>query len=121
MPGFGVRVNVPQGKVRRALLGSGGLVTRHVTSVGRQVENQAKRYAPVDTGRLRSSIQSVVRVSGNEARATIGTNVAYAAAIHEGAVRRIGGFVIRTKGRPFIGQAIKDVTGVTPNRGGRRA
>jgi hypothetical protein len=107
-----VRVVVPEANVRRVLLGSTGLLTRHVTDVGRQVVNQAKRYAPVDTGRLRADIQSIVTVGGNEARAKIGTGVEYAAAVHKGSTRRRGGRTVTTRGRPFLTRAVRDVTGV---------
>lgn len=107
-----VRVVVPEANVRRVLLGATGLLTQHVTDVGRKVANQAKRYAPVDTGRLRADIQSAVTAGGSEVRAKVGTGVEYAAAVHEGSVRRRGGRTITTRGRPFLARAVRDVTGV---------
>lgn len=42
------------------------------------VERQAKINAPVDTGRLRSSITDEVRVDGNAVQGIVGTPVTYA-------------------------------------------
>lgn len=42
------------------------------------VEREAKILAPVDTGRLRSSITSVVRVHGNTMEGVVGSAVKYA-------------------------------------------
>lgn len=57
------------------------------------IEGSAKRNAPVDTGRLRDSINSSIE----EGRAEIGTNVEYAPHVHEGARGRTP--------RPFLKQA----------------
>lgn len=46
------------------------------------LERQAKREAPVDTGTLRRSITSDVQDGGH--RGVVGTNVAYALAVHQG-------------------------------------
>lgn len=42
------------------------------------VEAGAKRYAPVDTGRLRASITSEVRLENNAVLGVVGSNVVYA-------------------------------------------
>lgn len=50
-----------------------------------RVQNRAKVLCPVDTGRLRSSIRSSeVFATARGIRGSVGTNVVYAAAIHEG-------------------------------------
>lgn len=49
------------------------------------VEASAKRNAPVDTGRLRASIASEVRVEGTSVTGVVGSNVVYAAAMENGA------------------------------------
>jgi phage gpG-like protein len=107
-----VRVVIPEANVRRVLLGSTGLLTVAISESGRQVANQAKRYAPVDTGRLRADIQSTITVRGSEVRAKVGTGVEYAAAVHEGSTRRRGGRTVTTRGRPFLTRAVRDVVGV---------
>lgn len=49
---------------------------RALTRIGMQAESFAKKYCPVDTGRLRNSITNEVAL--NEKAAYIGTNVEYA-------------------------------------------
>lgn len=44
----------------------------------------AKRLAPVDTGRLRASITPEVRRLSNEVQGVVGSNVTYAAAVENG-------------------------------------
>lgn len=48
------------------------------------VQSDAKRGAPVDTGRLRASITSAVDANAIPRFATIGTNVEYAPWVHDG-------------------------------------
>ena len=48
------------------------------------VQNEARRRAPVDTGRLRSSIVSRAEGSGRSLGYMVGTNVNYAAAVEYG-------------------------------------
>ncbi|MEU7431086.1 HK97-gp10 family putative phage morphogenesis protein [Streptomyces sioyaensis] len=58
-------------------------VHRAVERTGTDVQNEARRLAPVDTGRLRSSI--VARPTpGRGAGYEVGTNVTYAAAVEFG-------------------------------------
>lgn len=109
-----VRVVVPDANVRRVLLGPGGSLNREVTRIGRLVSNQAKRNAPVDTGRLRADIDSVVTERGGVVTARVGTGVEYAAAVHEGYTR--GRRSVR--GRPFLTNAAREV-GLVVRRGGR--
>ncbi|MFE3004242.1 MULTISPECIES: HK97 gp10 family phage protein [unclassified Streptomyces] len=51
---------------------------------GTRVQNEARRRAPVDTGRLRSSIVSRSEDRGRIYDVTIGTNVGYAEAVENG-------------------------------------
>ncbi|WP_098892268.1 HK97 gp10 family phage protein [Streptomyces sp. or3] len=51
---------------------------------GKRVQNEARRRAPVDSGRLRSSIVSRPEDRGRTYEITVGTNVVYARAIEEG-------------------------------------
>ncbi|MGI3198439.1 HK97-gp10 family putative phage morphogenesis protein [Streptomyces sp. GLT-R25] len=48
------------------------------------VQNEARRRAPVDTGRLRSSIVSRAEGHGRQVGYVIGTNVNYASAVEYG-------------------------------------
>lgn len=58
-------------------------VKRAVERTGTDVQNEARRLAPVDTGRLRSSIVSR-RTSGRGVGYAVGTNVNYAADVEYG-------------------------------------
>jgi glycyl-tRNA synthetase beta subunit len=46
--------------------------------------SQAKRYAPVDTGRLRSDLHLAVQLKGIDSTAEVGTEVKYAPAVEFG-------------------------------------
>ena len=48
------------------------------------VERDAKRNAPVDTGRLRSSITNRLDIDGNQIVGVVGTNVEYASFLEHG-------------------------------------
>ena len=56
-------------------------VKRAVDRTRVDVQNEARRRAPVDTGRLRSSIVSRAEGSGRRLGYMVGTNVSYAAAV----------------------------------------
>lgn len=59
-------------------------VARAVERTRIDVQNEARRRAPVDTGRLRSSIVSRAEGSGRSVGYVIGSNVNYAAAVEYG-------------------------------------
>jgi HK97 gp10 family phage protein len=59
-------------------------VKRAVERTRIDVQNEARRRAPVDTGRLRSSIVSRSEGSGRSVGYAVGTNVNYAAAVEYG-------------------------------------
>lgn len=61
------------------------------------VERDAKRNAPVDTGRLRSSITHDVSVKAGEVLGRVGTNVAYGAFVEYG-TGQIGKMTASAKG-----------------------
>lgn len=48
------------------------------------VQSEAKKKAPVNTGRLRASIVPEIRTVGTEIQGVVGSNVTYAAAVHNG-------------------------------------
>lgn len=79
-----VRVQLADAALRSALVGPSGMVTQYVIRTNRQVENRAKLYAPVDTGNMRASMTSTVRVEGLRVIGAVGTPVEYALAVHEG-------------------------------------
>lgn len=57
---------------------------RAADRTGTRVQNEARRLAPVDTGRLRSSIVTRSEDHGRTYTVTIGTNVNYAEAVENG-------------------------------------
>jgi hypothetical protein len=98
------RVEVTQQQVRTVLLGPSGPVVQFVTRKTQQVLNRARLYCPVDTGNLRSSIVSAVRVQGDQVVGLVGTPVDYAVPVHEGyrTSRRT------VPGRPFLRRAMQE-------------
>lgn len=70
--------------LRRALGGISDDVKRAVERTRIDVQNEARRRVPVDTGRLRSSIVSRSENSGRTVGYVVGTNVNYAAAVEYG-------------------------------------
>jgi HK97 gp10 family phage protein len=80
-----------------------GPVGRYLARIAAKVETAAKTRCPVDTGRLRSSINWRMELEGDKLVAIIGTNVEYAIYVHEG-----------TKympGRPFLLEGLHQVLG----------
>jgi phage gpG-like protein len=61
-----------------------GAVARDLLRRGRAVEARAKIGAPVDTGRLRSSITHQLVTDARGMAVRVGTNVDYARGVHEG-------------------------------------
>lgn len=57
---------------------TGGPVDKALAQKAFQVENAAKRFAPVDTGRLRASITTVMGQDSLGLVAFVGSNVTYA-------------------------------------------
>lgn len=55
-----------------------------LVKLGLRVQNEARILCPVDTGRLRSSIQMVEGQDGRGVYVTVGTNVEYAAFVEFG-------------------------------------
>lgn len=80
------RINTRQyeNAVRRTLRLMSAQTRQAVVQTGIDVQNEARRRAPVDTGRLRSSI--VHRVSGGSSSVdvAVGTNVNYAEDVENG-------------------------------------
>jgi len=72
-------------------------VREAVATTALLVESDAKQFAPVDTGRLRSSIHAVI--ASNGLSATVSTNVTYAPFIELGTRNQ--------KAKPFLGPAFE--------------
>lgn len=70
--------------LRRVLGGMSDDVKTAVDRTGTDVQNEARRRAPVDTGRLRSSIVSRATNTGRSVGYVVGTNVKYGAAVENG-------------------------------------
>jgi HK97 gp10 family phage protein len=68
-----------------------------------KIETAAKARCPVDTGRLRSSINWRMSLDGGTLAAIIGTNVEYAIYVHEG--------TRYMPGRPFLVEGLNQVLG----------
>lgn len=92
-----VRIN--QGAIDRLLRSPSGPTGQLLTRIGMQVQNRARSAAPVDTGRLRASIQMTpVQLSGSTLTVRVGSNVNYAVWVHEG--------TRFMSGRPYLTSAI---------------
>jgi HK97 gp10 family phage protein len=76
--GAAYKLTFDQARLDALLRSSAGPVAADLEKRAQRVENAAKRNAPVDTGRLRSSITHSVNVDGTGLFAEIGTNVEYA-------------------------------------------
>lgn len=123
------RIRLDRADLRRVIRDASA---RELRTAGRQVVNRAKVLAPVDTGRLRASIEgSLNRTWTLRPRFTVGSNVEYAPMVHDGtrphvirprnarALRFVvGGRVVYarvvhhpgTRARPFLDRALAEVT-----------
>lgn len=87
--------------IQRLFHGPDGEIAKALTRVAVQVEGGAKRRAPVDTGRLRSSItHTPVERDGDELVARIGTDVEYAPYVELGTRHQVA--------QPFLRPALDD-------------
>lgn len=122
------RVRLDRAELNRTIRGAS---RSELETSARQVMNRAKVLAPVDTGRLRASIRVESRsFLGLRQRVTIGSDVEYAAMVHDGTrphiIRpknakvlrfRVGGRVVYarqvrhpgTRARPFLDRALREV------------
>jgi HK97 gp10 family phage protein len=73
-------------------------VGRMLARVAAKAETASKARCPVDTGRLRGSINWRIVLEGGTLCAIIGTNVEYAIYVHEG--------TSRMPGRPFLVEGV---------------
>lgn len=123
------RVRLDRADLRRVIRDASA---RELRNAGRQVVNRAKVLAPVDTGRLRASIEGRLnRTWTLRPQFTVGSNVEYAQMVHDGTRPHIirprnarslrfvvGGQVVYarvvhhpgTRARPFLDRALREVT-----------
>ena len=128
----GVRIDIDTGALTRILAVN---AQKAVFIIGKRVEGEAKKLCPVNTGRLRSSIGTTVTTLNGLPAARVGTDVEYARQIHDGTgiygphrtpvvprrgkylVFNIGGQTVfarsvrGVKGRPFLTDALRKITG----------
>ncbi|MFC4060256.1 HK97 gp10 family phage protein [Planomonospora corallina] len=111
-----VTVRLDRAALKRLAVGPDGGIARQVHARVIRTEARAKHLAPVDTGRLRSSIHiDGPRPAGTGLRWEVVAPVAYASWIHKGRreYRRGTGRIIRARSgpRPFLAQALREVFG----------
>lgn len=78
------RVVIDDRALEAWLLGPSGPVVRDLSRRAQRITGRAKELAPVDTGRLRASIDWRLLHDAGVPVARVGTNVAYARAVHNG-------------------------------------
>ena len=87
------------GAIDSLLTSPTGAVGRHIFKIGVNVQSTAKSLCPVDTGRLRSSIQTTSpRSTGTGLSVRIGSNVNYARYVELG--------TRRMRARPYLRPAL---------------
>jgi HK97 gp10 family phage protein len=99
-----VRVIIQTAALESMMRSASGPVARHVFKLGVNVQSSAKSHCPVDTGRLRSSIQTTSpRATTTGPAVRIGSNVNYARYVEMGTRRmRAQPFL-----RPALSQEVK--------------
>lgn len=102
-PVVSVRIRVDRGVLANVFSRLDGPIGRDIARRALRVESRAKVLAPVDTGRLRSSIRWDMQRRPAGIVATVGTDVEYALPVHEGARGRAG--------RPFLRDALPAARG----------
>lgn len=108
------RVVIRDAELTRLLQSEDGPVAKDLLRKAIQVETQAKRLCPVDTGRLRSSISHELGRDLRGLHARVGSNVVYARRIELGfdGVDSIGRRYNQAP-RPYLRAALAQVFGST--------
>lgn len=116
-----VSVRLNPAEIRSQLTGPGGAVARDLLRRGQRVQNEARRLCPVDEGRLRASITTEVRGSGEALLVRVGSNLQYAIYVHEGTGIYAGKGYIYPKRGSYLRWPRKNNSGVGNRRysGGR--
>lgn len=92
-----------EGEAVRLLKATNSPVGRLLARYGAMTETAAKARCPVDTGRLRSSINWRLEIDSRGLAAIIGTSVEYAIFVHEGTRYMTG--------RPFLVEGLNQAMG----------
>lgn len=118
-----IKITPPFEKVGRAfqLIKLGAALQRAIEMLAFQTERESKKATPVDTGRLRSSINTSI----GTLQARIAPHTVYAGWIHEGKMNR-GGRTIHIKGggragtppggKPFMQIGLDNARGALKDR-----
>lgn len=123
------RIRLDRASIRRSIRQAS---MSELRIVGPRVVNRAKILCPVDTGRLRASIQGDLRRTWTlRPQFTVFTNVDYAPLVHDGTrphtIRPVRAQALRfivdgrvvyakvvhhpgTRGKPFLDRAVREVT-----------
>ena len=99
-----VEIKLDERALHDLLKSTSGPVGQHLFRGGKAVEAAAKRRAPVDTGRLRSSIGTSLVEGADGVEVRVGTDVEYAPYVHDG--------TRYFRGRPFLDDALREVLGL---------
>jgi hypothetical protein len=78
------RLDWKDAAIQKMMVGDGGPVERHIFNVTMATERYAKENCPVDTGRLRGSIRSVLGTDNKGRFGLVGSDVDYALYVHRG-------------------------------------
>ncbi len=97
-----VTITYREEALRQLLDSKEGDVAKDLLRRAIKVENAAKRYVPVDTGRLRSSIGSDLQRDAIGLSAIIGSNVSYAIYVEMG--------TRYMRARPWLRPALREAT-----------
>jgi HK97 gp10 family phage protein len=92
-----------EAEAARLLKATASPTGRMLARYAAKIETASKARCPVDTGRLRSSINWRLEFRGGVLTAIIGTNVEYAIYVHEG--------TRYMPGRPFLVEGMRQVLG----------
>lgn len=117
-------------ELERVLRSKDGAVGRSLVQKATRLVSGAKRRCPVDEGRLRDSIRYEIGKDGKGLFARCGTDVEYAAAVHDGhgPIEPVNASVLHfftkdgteiftlyvapTAGVPFLKDALNDIRGM---------
>ena len=104
------RINTDHKAISDFLNAPDGPAAKHLLKTAIRVESEAKRVAPVDTGRLRSSITHELGMDARGLYARVGSNVVYARRIELGfrGYDRLGRYYDQ-RPRPYLRSALAHV------------
>lgn len=111
-----VMVKLDSQAIQRQLTGPSGAIAQDLMRRGQRVQNAARRLCPVDEGRLRASISTEIRGSGQRLEVRIGTNLKYGIYVEKGTGIYAGRGPIKAKGGGLLRWPNKGGT----SSGGRR-